>query len=115
MEGPIEVGTVVTLPFPYFDEPDRVKNRPALVIARPSVDYCVLCQITSQKLPFPNSVKLLQSDFVIGGIDEESQVRTDMIFTLHRKVLKNFAGKVSINKLFEVLSMIRFILTPKGN
>ena len=101
------VGDVVVLPFPQTDL--RVgKRRPALVVADLAGDDLVLCQITSQTRRRDDySVPLMSDDFEHGGLNLDSFVRTNRLFTVDRSVIIYVAAKISDSKLEEVRSTIR--------
>ncbi|MFI5202713.1 MAG: type II toxin-antitoxin system PemK/MazF family toxin [Candidatus Kapaibacterium sp.] len=111
MEGSIiRPGDVVTVKFPYIDEEEAYKNRPALVIATPHPMISILCEITTNLMDRPHTVSLSSEDFVEGGLRKRSVIRADVITTFHHKRLKERVGHVDESKLAEVLTAISAIL-----
>src|ERR1035437_7092876 len=104
MEGPLK-GDVVRVAFPYLDS-GEFKNRPALVLARPTRNHVVLCQITSQLLSRVHSIPLLHHDFITGALSKPSRIRPDIIVTMDIRRINGIAGSVSLEKVNEVLKTI---------
>src|SRR5437868_415520 len=101
------VGDVVVLPFPQTDlQPG--KRRPALVVADLVGDDLVLCQITSRARQHDDySIPLMSNDFEHGGLNLDSFIRTNRLFTVDRSVVIYVAAKINVSKLEEVRSKIR--------
>ncbi len=115
MEGPLNPGDVVIVNFPYTDDAEKYKPRPALVLASPNPFICILAEITTSLLLRPHSVPLFAQDFVEGRIRETSRIRADVIFTLDIKMFKEKVGSVSEAKLSEVLMALSEILYGRIN
>ena len=72
-------GDVVSLDFPYSDGADG-KNRPALVLAGPSVhgDYTVAMISRSKQ---SDGVAIVAADFAAGALNADSFARVQHLFT----------------------------------
>ena len=103
-------GDVVVLPFPFSDL-TQPKRRPALVLASPPGNDIILCQITSQKVKDNYAILLSSSYFKDGGINQESNIRPNRIFTADEKLVLYKVGKIKSEKIKEVTSMIIELLS----
>ena len=79
-------GNVVVVPFPFSDF-TQTKRRPALVIACLSGDDLILCQITSQNIKDAYAIAITNTDFSNGGLNKNSNIRPNRIFTADRKII----------------------------
>lgn len=102
-------GEVVVIPFPFSDLSNS-KKRPALVIADLQGDDIILCQITSAERHDSYSIHLSSSDFDSGGLNIESKVRPNKIFTADSNIIISKKGKISSPKIHEVIEKIIDIL-----
>jgi mRNA interferase MazF len=100
---------VVVLHFPFSDL-TQTKRRPALVLATLSDDDIILCQITSQSTFDGYSVVLAGSDFASGGLNRESNVRPNRLFTADSSIVLYKAGHITEAKLAEVIARVISIL-----
>ena len=103
-------GDVVILPFPCSDL-SASKKRPALVIAsiRPHDDL-ILCMITSRNTKDASAVPLTRSDFTIGGLPSDSNVRPNRLFTADSTIVVRTAGRLSRGKVEAVVTeLVRII------
>lgn len=107
--GAFVKGEVVILPFPFSDL-SSAKRRPALVVASLSGDDVILCQITSQAKGDGYSVQIADTDFEKGGLQKDSNVRPNRIFTADSGIIAYSAGNLSPGKVNEVVSQIISIL-----
>lgn len=103
-------GDVVVLNFPFSDLSQR-KRRPALVLAALHGDDLILCQITSQARDDAYSVRLETSDFVMGGLNQNSRIRPNRLFTADSNIVIYKAGQVSNAKLQETRDRLIAILS----
>ena len=108
--GTIAVGDVVLIPFPFSDLKGQ-KLRPALVVAKAEFRNLVLCQITSKPYASKNTIKLMQSDFVKGGLPVISFVRPDKIFTAETSIIQRNLGTLKLRKKRAVLTELRRLFT----
>jgi mRNA interferase MazF len=92
--GSFASGQVILLPFPYSDL-SASKLRPALVLAQAGKDDWVLCQITSNPYADPLAVELLNTDFVLGGLQRVSYARPGKLFTAHESLFRRTAGTLN--------------------
>ena len=102
-------GDVVIVPFPFSDL-TQTKRRPALIVANLSGDDLILCQITSQNVRDSYSVAITNTDFNNGGLNKNSNVRPNRIFTADRKIIIYKVGQLKSKKLAEVTRKIINIL-----
>lgn len=101
------VGEVVVLPFPQTDLKVG-KRRPALVVADLTGDDGILCQITSKARPHDGySVSLTKNDFERAGLNVDSFIRTNRLFTVDHSVIIYVAAKIADAKLNETRAKIR--------
>lgn len=84
---------IVLLDFPFADL-SASKQRPVLVLTRPTAfgDFSV-AQVTSQ-LHHLVQVTLCDSDFALGRLPKPSIVRPDKVFTLNRSLVVRRVGRL---------------------
>jgi mRNA interferase MazF len=70
----------------------------------------VLCQITSRVRTDSYSVALDSSDFTSGGLNQNSSIRPNRLFTADEGIILYRAGHISELKLGEVLDCLIEIL-----
>ena len=104
--GTFAVGEVVLVAFPYADF-SRFKKRPALVIGRAEFDNFILCQITSKAETSKKAIPLADNDFIVGGLNLDSFIRPDKIFTVEKSVIENKAGRLQAVKMERVKLRVR--------
>ena len=98
-------GDIVVIPFPFSDL-SEMKKRPAFVVSKLTGDDVVLCQITSQTVKDKYSISLSKSDFSIGNLSVNSNIRPNRIFTADRNIILYKVGNVKENKKKEVIKKI---------
>ena len=98
-------GDVVVVPFPFSDL-TQAKRRPALVIAELSGDDLILCQITSQNIKDIHALSLINPDFETGGLNRESNIRPNRIFTADKNIILYKIGHLKERKISEVIDRI---------
>ena len=108
--GGLVRGDVVVIPFPFSDL-SATKRRPALVVASLPGDDVILCQITGGTYSSPNVIPITSSDFAIGGLNRDSNVRPDRLFTANSQIIAYRAGTLSTEKASEVVAKIVAIIT----
>lgn len=86
--GAPAVGDVVLIPFPFSDLSDR-KLRPAFVAAEAERGDLILAQITSRPYGSTRAVQLAAD---AGGLDRESHLRTDKLFTADARLIVRRLG-----------------------
>ena len=99
------VGDVVIIPFPYSDL-SQSKRRPALVLADVGRGDFLLCQITSKQYGDLHALSLNESDFVSGGINRDSFIRSAKLFTGSEALILGVAGHLTQSKLTQVIGQI---------
>ena len=98
-------GDVVIVPFPFSDL-SQAKRRPALVVANLTGDDLILCQITSQATSDTYAKVLANTDFSNGGLNRESNIRPNRLFTADTGIILYQAGQLKPEKLKEVIDQI---------
>lgn len=102
-------GDVVVVPFPFSDL-TQAKRRPALVIAALQGDDLILCQITSQIISDRYAIPIENTDFSEGGLNQNSNIRPNRLFTADDKIILYKVGRLNTDKLNEVISTIIAII-----
>jgi mRNA interferase MazF len=77
-----------------------------LVLAPLQGNDVILCQITSQARSDAYSVALGSPDFTAGGLNQNSRIRPNRLFTADESILLYRAGHVSAAKLDEVVDRL---------
>ena len=103
--GKFVKGDVVVVPFPFSDLSSS-KRRPAMVVAQLVGDDVILCQITTPIRGDGYSVPLSKADFDSGGLDHDSHIRPNRLFTADSDIVAYRAGKLSAAKIKEVIEKI---------
>lgn len=98
-------GDVVIVPFPFSDL-SQTKRRPALIVAELSGNDLILCQITSQAKLDSYAITITNADFDNGGLNKNSNVRPNRLFTFDRQIILYKAGQLKADKLKEVVKKI---------
>lgn len=93
-----------------FSDISQAKRRPALVIATLTGDDLILCQITSQVLTDSYALAITNEDFITRGLNQNSNVRPNRLFTADRGLILYKAGQLKADKLEEVIDKIINIL-----
>ena len=103
--GKLVKGDIVVVPFPFSDLSSS-KKRPALVVTQLIGDDVILCQITTPARPDSYSIPLSKADFDTGGLDHDSHLRPNRLFTADSRIVAYRAGKLSSKKIKEVIDKI---------
>ena len=98
-------GDVVVVPFPFSDL-SRSKRRPALVVTQLIGDDVILCQITTPTRVDTYSIPLSKTDFDSGGLEHDSHIRPNRLFTADSHIVAYRAGTLSSGKVKEVVDKI---------
>ena len=102
-------GDVVIVPFPFSDL-SQAKRRPALVVAQLAGDDLILCQITSQAQSDSYAIAITNADFNNGGLNKNSNVRPNRLFTCDKQIILYKAGQLKTEKIEKVINKIIGIL-----
>ena len=73
-------------------------------------DDVILCQITSQSKSDTYSIPLESADFTSGGLNQNSRIRPNRLFTADEEIVRYRAGHVSDAKLNEAVDRLIAIL-----
>ena len=103
-------GDVVIVPFPFSDL-SQAKRRPALVVAKLTGDDLILCQITSQAVSDSYAIAVTNADFSNGGLNRNSNIRPNRLFTADKGIILYKAGQLKAEKLKEVIDKIIDIMS----
>ena len=104
-------GDVVVVPFPFSDL-SQSKKRPALVVASPSGNDLILCQITSRQISDKYAIPLDEPDYDFGSLKLKSNIRPNRIFTADESIILYKAARLKLEKLNIVIdSVIQIIKT----
>ena len=103
-------GDIVVVPFP-FSNLSEVKKRTAFVVKELSGDDIILCQITSQTIKDKYSISLKKTDFTVGNLSVNSNVRPNRIFTADKNIIFYKVGSIKDNKTKEVIQKIVEIIS----
>jgi mRNA interferase MazF len=76
------------------------------VIAALQGDEMILCQITSQARAGQYSIPLDNVDFASGGPNQSSRIRPNRMFTADHGIIVYCAGRISKQKLDEVVDRL---------
>ena len=98
-------GDIVVVPFP-FSNLSQAKKRPAFVVNKLVGDDLVLCQITSQTIKDKYSISLLKTDFTLGSLSVDSNIRPNRIFTADKNIILYKVGTIKESKTREVVKKI---------
>lgn len=91
---------ILLIEFPFSNLRDK-KIRPALVITSIEGDNLILCQITTKKRVISKYEVPLKKDFCEGDIRFDSNIYTDMIFTLHKSLILDKIGSIKHEKTIQ--------------
>ncbi|MBU1201086.1 MAG: type II toxin-antitoxin system PemK/MazF family toxin [Nanoarchaeota archaeon] len=91
-------GDIVVFQFPFLDT-NESKKRPALVAANTTDENLILCQITSQERPDPDTTPITQKDFQQGTLKRDSFIRPTILFSVHKSRIDYKAGKLKQEKI----------------
>ena len=98
-------GDIVVVPFP-FSNLSQVTRRPAFVVNKLAGEDLILCQITSQTIKDKYSISLRKSDFALGNLSVNSNIRPNRIFTADKNIILYKVGNIKENKVKEVIKKI---------
>ena len=103
-------GDIVVVLFPFSDL-RSAKKRPALVIAALDGDDVILCQITSRQITDQYSIPLRADHFSSGSLRQDSNVRTNRLFTADTRIIQYRAGHLKDHAIEPVITRIIGILS----
>jgi len=103
-------GDVIVLPFPFSDL-SKSKKRPALIVANLQCDDFILAQITSESRIDGYSILLMEDDFKKRGLNLNSIIRPNRLFTADKSIILYKAGSIKKSKIKEVEEKLIKIFT----
>lgn len=98
-------GDVVITRFPYSDF-SQLKLRPALVLAILPGNDLILCEITTKPIRNQYVIPVNNTDFMSGGLSQDSNIRPDKIATSERQLIRYKVGSLKQEKIEEVVRKI---------
>lgn len=98
-------GDIVVVPFP-FSNLSEVKKRPAFVVNKLAGDDVILCQVTSQTIKDKYSISIKKTDFAVGNLSVNSNIRPNRIFTADENIIFYKVGSIKEGKIKEVIQKI---------
>jgi mRNA interferase MazF len=101
-------GDICVLP---FSDLSTSKRRPALVLVDLPGDDVILCQITSRAVSSSYAIPLSSSDFAMGGLNRDSNVRPDRLFTADSRLIAYRAGRLTPSKVDEIVRQVVALIT----
>lgn len=107
--GPLAVGTVVIVNFPFSDL-SQSKLRPAVVLADAGRGDWILCQITSKPYGDPNAIELNDSSFTSGGLRVTSYARGGKLFTANADIIAAQAGSLRHESCKQIIDSVISLL-----
>lgn len=103
-------GDIVLVSFPFTDL-TSYKRRPALILSPDSFNAAgvdlVLAAITSHITDDPHRVLIHRGDFAQGWLSKTSLVKTTKLFTMHSSLVAKRICALRIEKMEEVLRLLR--------
>src|SRR5260221_4661577 len=103
--GKFVKGDVFVVPFPFSDLSDT-KHRPAFVVTALTGDDVILCQITSRVAGDTHAIHITNSDFVMGNLSQESNIRPNRLFTADSNIIRYKVGILTQSKINEIIDRI---------
>lgn len=100
------VGDIVVINFPFADQ-KVYKKRPALVVARGSLNTVILCQITSSHILGVPVIKITPASFSAGALPLVSYVRIDKLVTVDEELAGNRIATLHKTAIREVCQRIQ--------
>ncbi len=74
-------------------------------------DDVILCQITSQNSGDRYAIEVTANDFESGGLNRNSYIRPNRIFTAEQSIILYVAGHLTLKKVEQVTNKIIEILS----
>ena len=80
------------------------------MIANLTGNDVILCQITSQNISDSYSIAITEKDFISGSLNQNSNVRTNKLFTADTQIILYKIGSLKSEKMQEITNAIIQIL-----
>jgi mRNA interferase MazF len=81
-----------------------------LIVATLTGNDLILCQITSQNVTDSYAVPITNIDFSTGGLNQNSNIRLNRLFTADEQIILYKVGQIKTEKLERVITKIISIL-----
>lgn len=111
--GILERGDLVVVKFPFSDL-SGAKLRPGLVVGRADRGDFILCQLTSQSYNDDGIEIDPKKDVIAGKLRGTSYARPLKLFTANEQIIKGVIGKLSGEKLDNVVGQIVEAIHSEG-
>jgi mRNA interferase MazF len=98
-------GDIVLVNFPFSDL-SQTKLRPALIVAIPGGSNILLSQISTKKRAFSKHGVFLPKSACEGDIRFDSHIHADVLFTLHKNLVRRTIGKVNTDVRSQVTKKV---------
>lgn len=109
----LAAGQIVVLPFPFSDL-SRSKYRPALLLADAGRGDWIACQVTSNPYADPRAIEILDTDFLVGGLQRTSYARPGKLFTASEGLFASAPAQVKPDKLMEARDAVVALVQEGG-
>lgn len=105
MSEKFKQGDVVMVPFPFSDQSSK-KNRPSVIISKNNNRDLIVAKISSVLNNDENcfAINNLCIDF---NIDRESEVRTNSILTIEKKIVIKKLGSIKSKEMGLILEKVK--------
>lgn len=117
MSNRYKQGDIVFVPFPFSDDLQKSKPRPALVVSNNSLktNVVIIAQITSNISRIEaTAVFLNQSGDTLIDLPAKSVVRCHLLHSIDEKLIYKKVNELKEEKLEKVLDNIRIIFDYEG-
>ena len=103
--GPLAVGEVVLVRFPFSDL-SQSKRRPAVVLAAAGRGDHILCQVTSKPYGDADAIELDETAFASGSLRVTSYARPGKLFTASQDLVSSHLAMLTPDMLERVVVAI---------
>lgn len=103
--------SLILVPFPYSDQTGK-KIRPALILSNHKFNKdedIIICALTSNIKYRPYSIIINQKDTINKKLEDESQIRVDLITKIKKKLIIKEIDVLNENAFKKVLEVLNSI------
>lgn len=103
--------SIILVPFPYSDQSGK-KVRPALVLSNSKFNKdedIIICALTSNIKNRPYSIRINQKDTVNKKLEDESQIRVDVVTKIKKNLIIKEIDVLNDNAFKKVLEILNSI------
>ncbi len=109
-----EQGDIILIPVPFTDLSSQ-QRRPVIVISNSTYNQkttdIVVVAMTSNPVEVDYSFTISSSDLVQGQLNRPGKVRVDKVYTLSQSIVVNKFGRVNVNVLKKIRSLLQDLTT----